>query len=87
MEEFEGKRRGMLITGGPVLVNDMQTPPPPPQKSLYFVFVPKDAQCSETYAKIFFRFFLIFSFNKIFILSFWEPDSEMLNSDNRNPVG
>ena len=47
--------------------------------------VPKDAQCSETFAKRIFRFFL----NKIFIYNFWdlrdffEPDSETLTSDTR----
>ena len=34
--------------------------------------VPTDAQCSETYAKSIFRFIFNFSFDKIFIVSFWD---------------
>ena len=56
---------------GSVLVNDMQTPTTS-KVAIFFLFVPKDAQCSETYAKTIFRFFSMFSINKIFILSFWD---------------
>ena len=45
--------------------------------------VPKDVHCSKTYAKPIFIFFCIFSFNKIFILSFWHGDFSTKNSDNK----
>ena len=41
------------------------------QKWPSLVLVPKDAQCSETHETIIFRIFYIFSFNEIFIESFW----------------
>ena len=34
----------------PVYLNDMQTRPPPSKGARILFFVPKDAQCSETYA-------------------------------------
>ena len=59
---------------GHFLHNVMQTQhPPPPLKSGQFEFlVPKDAQCSETYTKTIYQFFRKFSFDRIFILSFWD---------------
>ena len=58
---------------GPVKESDMQTPPLL-QKWIRNV-VPKDAQCSVTYAKTIFRFILIFSVNIIFISSFQDLES------------
>ena len=58
-------------TVGFFLENDTRIPPPlPPLKICQIEFlVPKDVHCSETYATTIFRFFFIFSFNKIVILS------------------
>ena len=50
--------------------NCVSADPPPNVANIFFV--PKDAQYSEAYAKTFLRFFLIFSLNKILILSFWD---------------
>ena len=59
------------LFSGLFLVDDMQTPPSSKVAKIVF-FVPKDAQCSETYAEtILLFFFPILSFNKIVILSFW----------------
>ena len=65
---------------GPVIVNDdiQIADPPPPEKQPIF-FVPRDAQCSLTYAEIIFRFKKKNSFNKIFILSFWDSDFSTKN--------
>ena len=51
--------------------------------------IPKDAQCSETYAEkntIYLNFFVQKNFHFKFIRDFYELDSETLTSDTRYPV-
>ena len=47
---------------GPIPINDKQIPPQPPhplKSSQIELAVKKDEQCSETYEKTIFRFFII----------------------------